>query len=85
MLEISFQNASQHGYAVMVTFFIVNLTRALVDPQKKRIFDPITIPKKILSIRVRGDYHFLTAPGRRCLMAWTACNVRPSAAAWGRA
>ena len=26
---------------------------------------------------------FSTAPGRRCFMAWKACNIRPSAAAWG--
>ena len=61
---------------------LIDRGRTLVDPQKKNLRsdhdpqkDPFNNSQRTIIVS--------TAPGRRCLMAWTACNVLLSAAAWG--
>ena len=57
------------------------VVRALNDPPKKDLVPNIG-PKKDPFNKSHRTIIFCPSPGRRYLMAWTTCNVRPFAAAW---
>ena len=69
------------GHGSQIQWVRSVMGRALDDPQKKDL-DPDPDPQKYPFNKSHRTNIFCPSSGRRYLMAWTKCNVRPSAAAW---